>query len=312
MSAISPSTQSANEAWPALPWTAWGDTCTTLQMWMQIVGKIRMTLMPPINHTWHVTLYPSIHGVTTGPMPYGRGTMLEIDFDFVEHILSARRSDSTKTFAVDLEPMPVAQFYRELMEGLEWLGTPMRIWPQAMEVPEPVRLDQDEAHRSYDADYANRFWRVLLETTRVMTEFRARFRGKVSLVHLFWGAMDLACTRFSGRIAPEHASMPGLPDRVVRDAYSHEVSSAGFWPGGQGMDAMFYSYAYPEPAGYREYKIGPASATFSEGFGEFVLPYEAMRTAADPDAALMEFLQSTYEAAAVCARWDRAALEMKK
>jgi hypothetical protein len=279
-------------------------------MWMQVVGKIRLALMPPINHTWGVTLYPTIRGVTTAPMPYGRGIMLQIDFDFVEHILSVQRSDSTKTYAMDLEPMAVAHFYRELMEGLEWLGTPVRIWPPAMEVAEPVRLDQDEVHRSYDPDYTNRFWRVLLQTSRVMTEFRARFIGKVSPVHLFWGAMDLACTRFSGRTAPEHASMPGLPDRVVRDAYSHEVSSAGFWPGGPGMDAMFYSYAYPEPPGYRDYKVAPSAAGFSEALGEFVLPYEAMRTAADPDAALMEFLQSTYEAAAVCAKWDRAALEV--
>jgi Family of unknown function (DUF5996) len=299
----------SDEVWPALPWAAWGDTCATLQMWMQVVGKIRLALMPRINHTWNVTLYPTIRGVTTGPMPYGR-EMLEIDFDFVEHVLLAQRSDSTKTYALDLEPMAVSHFYRELMEGLEWLGAPVRIWPQAMEVAEPVRLDTDEAHHAYDAEYANRFWRVLLQTTRVMTAFRARFQGKVSPVHLFWGAMDLACTRFSGRTAPEHASMPGLPDRVVRDAYSHEVSSAGFWPGALGMDAMFYSYAYPDPAGYRDYKIAPAAAGFSEAFGEFVLSYEAMRTAADPDGALMEFLQSTYEAAAVCAKWDRAGLEV--
>jgi hypothetical protein len=296
------------EVWPELPYAAWGNTCTTLQMWMQIVGKIRLALMPPINHTWSVTLYPTIRGVTTSPMPYGRG-MLEIDFDFTDHLLRIETSGGGRR-SFPLEPMTVAEFYARVMKALDELGTPVRIWPQAMEVAEPVRLDTDEAHHAYDAGYAQRFWRVLLQTTRVMTAFRARFTGKVSQVHLFWGAMDLACTRFSGREAPEHASMPGLPDRVVRDAYSHEVSSAGFWPGAPGMDAMFYSYAYPEPAGYREYKIGPPAAGFSEAFGEFVLPYEAMRAAADPDAALMDFLQSTYEAAAVCGKWDRAGLEV--
>jgi hypothetical protein len=280
-------------------------------MWMQIIGKIRLALVPHINHTWNVTLYPTIRGVTTGPMPYGRG-MLQIDFDLIDHMLRIETSGGGRR-GVPLAPITVAEFYARVMKALEELGTPVRIWPQAMEVPEPVRLDQDEAHHAYDAEYAQRFWRVLLQTMRVMTPFRSRFLGKVSPIHLFWGAMDLACTRFSGRTAPKHASMPGLPDRVVRDAYSHEVSSAGFWPGGAGsgggMEAMFYSYAYPEPAGYREFPIAPAAASFSEAFGEFVLPYEAMRTAPDPDAALTDFLQSTYEAAAVCGNWDRAALE---
>jgi Family of unknown function (DUF5996) len=307
----SPSNQAvsfSDEVWPSLPWAEWGDTCTTLQMWMQIIGKIRMTLMPHLNHCWGVTLYPTIRGVTTSPMPYGRG-MLQIDFDFVDHMLRMETSGGGRR-SVPLTPITVAEFYARVMGALEQLGTPVEIRPMPCEVAEPIPLDQDEVHRTYDPDYANRFWRVLLQTTRVMTAFRARFRGKVSPIHLFWGAMDLACTRFSGRTAPEHASMPGLPDRVVRDAYSHEVSSAGFWPGAPGMDAMFYSYAYPEPAGYREYAIRPGAAGFSEAFGEFVLPYEAMRTAADPDGALMEFLQSTYEAAAECAKWDRAGLEV--
>jgi Family of unknown function (DUF5996) len=307
----SPSNQAVpfcDEVWPSLPWAEWGDTCTTLQMWMQVVGKIRMALMPHLNHCWGVTLYPTIRGVTTSPMPYGRG-MLQIDFDFVDHMLRIETSGGGRR-SVPLTPITVAEFYARVMSALEQLGTPVEIRPMPCEVAEPIPLDQDEVHRTYDPDYANRFWRVLLQTTRVMTAFRARFRGKVSPVHLFWGAMDLACTRFSGRTAPEHASMPGLPDRVVRDAYSHEVSSAGFWPGAPGMDAMLYSYAYPEPAGYREYPIRPAAAGFSEAFGEFVLPYEAMRTAADPDGALMEFLQSTYEAAAECAKWDRAGLEV--
>jgi hypothetical protein len=307
MSAISPGATSTSEVWPELPWSAWGDTCTTLQMWMQIVGKIRLELMPHLNHCWGVTLYPSARGLTTSAMPYGR-LMLDIHFDFVDHMLRIEASNGGRR-SVPLTPITVAEFYRRVMGALDDLGTPVRIRPTPCEVADPIPLDQDETHRSYDPDYANRFWCLLLQTTRVMTEFRARFRGKVSPIHLFWGAMDLACTRFSGRTAPEHASMPGLPDRVVRDAYSHEVSSAGFWPGAPGMDAMFYSYAYPEPPGYRDYKVAPAAAGFNDAFGEFVLPYEAMRTAADPDATLMSFLQSTYAAAAECGKWDRAALE---
>jgi hypothetical protein len=191
------------------------------------------------------------------------------------------------------------------------LGTPVKIWHMPQEIANAIPFEQDEVHRAYDPEYVQRFWRILLQTSRVFTAFRARFTGKVSPVHLFWGAMDLACTRFSGRTAPEHPSMAGLPDRVTRDAYSHEVSSCGFWPGAPGIEAMFYSYAYPEPAGYKEYAIGPETASFDKNFGEFVLPYEAMRTSADPDAALLEFLQTTYEAAANLAKWDRGALEVK-
>jgi len=190
------------------------------------------------------------------------------------------------------------------------VGAPVRIWPVPVEIAQPIPFEQDTTHQSYDPEYAQRFWRILLQVTRVFTAFRARFRGKVSPVHLFWGALDLACTRFSGRPAPEHPSMPGLPDRVTRDAYSHEVSSCGFWPGAPGMDALFYSYAYPEPPGYSQHPIAPASAQFDKNLGEFVLPYQAMRTSADPDNALLAFLQSTYEAAANLAQWDRAALEV--
>jgi hypothetical protein len=301
------------EAWPELPWAAWGGTCATLQLWMQVVGKIRMQLVPHLNHTWNVTLYPTIRGLTTGPMPYGRD-LLQIDFDFVEHWLLLEAGGRQRC-VVRLAPMTVAAFYRETMRQLDDLGMPVKIWTIPAEVAEPIPLDKDEMHREYDAEYAQRFWRILLQTTRVFTTFRSRFRGKVSPVHLFWGAMDLACTRFSGREAPEHPSMPGLPDRVTRDAYSHEVSSAGFWPGGAGpdggMEAMFYSYAYPEPPGYRDFPRAPASAVFSEAFGEFVLPYEAMRQAPDPDAALLDFLQTTYDAAAECGHWDRAALDIR-
>jgi hypothetical protein len=302
------SPSAAAEFWPALPWSAWSDTCTTLQLWMQVIGKIRLALVPAINHSWNVTLYPTIRGVTTAPMPYGRG-MLQIDFDFIDHALIIESSESGRR-NLPLVPMSVAAFYRNVMQALDDLHTPVHIWPQAMEMADPIRIDQDEDHRAYDAEYVRRFGRVLLQTTRVMTAFRSRFRGKVSPIHLFWGALDLACTRFSGRPAPEHPSMPGLPDRVTRDAYSHEVSSAGFWPGGPGMDAIFYSYAYPEPSGYRDFPVAPATAAYNKDFGEFVLPYEAMRQSPDPDAALLDFLQSTYEAAAACGNWDRAALEI--
>lgn len=300
-------TSGKDEVWPALPQAEWSETCATLQLWMQIVGKVRLKLTPAINHTWNVTLYPTASGLTTSPMPHGK-QMLQIDFDFLEHVLLLRTSEGGKK-TVALKPMTVAAFYRQTMQALEELGTPVRIWPTPVEIANPIPFEEDETHKAYDPEYAQRFWRVLLQTTRVFTVFRARFIGKVSLLHLFWGAMDLACTRFSGRTAPEHPSMAGLPDRVTRDAYSHEVSSCGFWPGAPGIEAFFYSYAYPEPPGYAQTAIGPEQAGFNAQFGEFVLPYEAVRTAADPDAMLLEFLQSTYEAAATCAGWDRSALE---
>lgn len=297
------------EVWPALPQAEWSESCATLQLWMQVVGKVRLELTPALNHCWNVTLYPTARGVTTGPMPHGT-RMLQIDFDFLAHELVMETSDGGQETMV-LQPMTVAAFYTQVRTALERLGTPVKIWHMPMEVANPVAFEQDHTHKAYDPEYAQRFWRVLLQATRVISVFRARFLGKVSPVHLFWGAMDLACTRFSGRTAPEHPSMPGLPDRVTRDAYSHEVSSCGFWPGAPGVaDAMFYSYAYPEPKGYREYAVRPAGASWNEQMGEFVLPYEAMRTSADPDAALMEFLESTYEAAAETAGWDRKGLEV--
>lgn len=297
-----------NEAWPALPQAEWSDTCATLQLWIQMVGKVRMALTPPINHCWNVTLYPTVLGLTTGLMAYGTRT-LQIDFDFIEHLLVVETSEGASR-TIPMKPMTVAEFYERLMAALDYLGMPVRIWKMPCEVAAPIAFDMDDLHHAYDPEFAQRFWRVLLQATRVITDFRARFIGKVSPVHLFWGAMDLACTRFSGRTAPEHASMPGLPDRVTRDAYSHEVSSCGFWPGGPGNEPFFYSYAYPEPPGYADYPIAPAEAGFNAAFGEFVLPYEEMRQSADPDATLLEFLQSTYEAAANCAIWDRAALEV--
>jgi hypothetical protein len=293
--------------WPALPQAEWSGTCVTLQLWMQIVGKVRLALMPPANHCWNVTLYPTVRGITTTPMPYGSGA-LQIDFDFIEHTLIAETSEGKREI-VPLKPMTVAEFYRQFTLAIESLGAPVRIWPVPVEVANPIPFEQDEIHRDYDPEYVQRFWRVLLQASRVFSVFRARFVGKVSPVHLFWGALDLACTRFSGRTAPEHPSTPGLADHVTRDAYSHEVSSCGFWPGAPGIEPFFYSYAYPEPPGFREYSIAPAFGSFNANFGEFILPYEEMRRSPDPDAALLQFLQNTYEAAANCGHWDRAALE---
>jgi hypothetical protein len=299
----------SSEIWPQLPQAQWSDTCATLQLWLQIVGKVRLSLVPNINHSWNVTLYPTVRGLTTLPMAHGV-RMLQIDFDFIRHQLLIDTSDGASR-SLPLRPMPVADFYHGVIAALDSLDLPVRIWPMPVEIEHGIRFDQDQIHHSYDPEFAQRFWRVLLQTTRVFTRFRARFRGKVSPIHLFWGALDLACTRFSGRKAPEHPSMANLPDRVTRDAYSHEVSSCGFWPGAPGIEPFFYSYAYPEPPGYSNYSIAPASAIYEKNFGEFILPYESMRQSADPDAALLDFLQGTYEAAATCAHWDRAALEVQ-
>ena len=297
-----------DDVWPTLPQAAWSDSCATLQLWTQIVGKVRLALMPAINHTWNVTLYPTVRGLTTSPMPHGNRS-LQIDFDFIKHLLLLQTSDD-RSATIALRPMAVATFYEEVMTALATLGTPVRIWRMPVEIAQAVPFDQDLTSRAYDPEYVQRFWRILLQSTRVFNVFRSRFIGKVSPVHLFWGALDLACTRFSGRTAPEHPSMAGLPDRVTRDAYSHEVSSCGFWPGAPGVEPLFYSYAYPEPQGYAKSAIAPDEASFNPQLGEFVMPYEQMRRSADPDSTLLQFLQSTYEAAANCAHWDRTALEV--
>jgi hypothetical protein len=299
-----------DEVWPALPQAAWSDTCITLQLWAQIIGKVRLALTPAINHSWNVTLYPTVRGLTTSPMPHGT-RMLQIDFDFIEHVLLIQTNDGGRRI-IPLQAMTVAEFYRQVMGALDGLSTRVRIWHMPAEIADPLAFEEDQIHRAYDAEYVRRFWRILLQTTRVFTVFRARFIGKVSPIHLFWGALDLACTRFSGRTAPEHRSMPGLPDRVTRDAYSHEVSSCGFWPGAPGIEPLFYSYAYPEPQGYAQTPIAPAQAYFHSTLGEFVLPYDDMRKSANPDSTLLEFLQSTYDAAADCAHWDRVALEVSR
>ncbi|MEW6450778.1 MAG: DUF5996 family protein [Pseudomonadota bacterium] len=298
-----------NQAWPELPYAAWKDTLETLHLWTQIVGKVRLALTPWLNHSWHVTLYVNARGLTTGPMPLA-GRDLQIDFDFIDHVLWLRTSDGHFR-QVMLRPVPVAEFYGEVMHALAELGASVRINEMPNEIPGAVPFPMDKTHHSYDPDAANRHFRVLLAVHRVFAHFRTGFLGKVSPVHFFWGSFDLAVTRFSGRTAPAHpGGVPNLPDDVAREAYSHEVSSAGFWPGGGPIDyPAFYSYAYPAPEGFSAAKVQPAEAFFSKDLGEFLLPYDAVRTARDPEAALMAFLQSTYEAAANLAKWDRAALE---
>lgn len=297
------------EPWPSLPLEAWSETCATLHLWTQIAGKIRLVQSPWVNHSWHVTLYVTARGLTTLPIPHGLRTF-QIDFDFVAHRLVVQSSDGgTGGFA--LEPQSVAAFYGRLMGELDRLGLHVDIYRMPNEIENPIRFDQDETHRSYDPEYAHRFWRILVQADRVFKEFRARFLGKCSPVHFFWGAADLAVTRFSGRRAPEHpGGIPHLPDWVTREAYSHEVSSCGFWAGGGPIPyPAFYSYAYPEPAGFSAASIRPDAAFYSKDFGEFILPYDAVRESESPESTLLGFLQSTYEAAANLAQWDRGALE---
>jgi len=297
-------------SWPALPYEAWKDTYETLHMWTQIIGKIRLVRMPWLNHCWQVTLYPSASGLTTGRMPYGIEG-LQIDFDFVDHELSVRTSrGERKTIA--LAPMTVAEFYRAVMAALAALGMPVPIYRRPSEVESPVPFDEDVGHRSYDAEYAHRCWRAISSSAEVFRRFRSRYYGKASPVHFFWGAFDLAVTRFSGRVAPPHpGGIPNLPDRVTRDAYSHEVSSCGFWPGGAiAPYPLFYSYAYPEPTGYAGAAVQPGSARYDATLHEFILPYDDVREAADPEERLLAFLQSSYEAAAGLGGWDRKSLEV--
>ena len=297
------------EFWPSLPLEDWADTCATLHMWIQIVGKIRLVQSAWINHSWHATLYVTATGLTTSPVPHGLRTF-QIDFDFIRHQLTITSSDG-RMAGFALEPQSVAAFHRRLMTEMRSLDLHVAIHEKPNEVPEPIRFDLDESHRAYDRDHANRFWRILVQSDRVFKEFRARFIGKCSPVHLFFGALDLAVTRFSGKPAPPHpGGIPNLPDSVTREAYSHEVISCGFWPGGGAFpQPAFYSYAYPEPAGFSAASVRPAAAFYSADFREFLLPYDAVRQAESPDSLLLEFLQSAYEAAASLSGWDRQALE---
>ena len=299
-----------SEVWPALPLKDWQATYNTLHMWTQIVGKIRLARAPMINHWWQVPLYVTARGLTTSPMPFGHRTA-QFDFDFIEHRLLVNTSDGAQR-ALTLAPRSVADFYRALFATLASLGLAAKIWPVPVEVPDPTRFDRDRQHASYDPDHAHRHWQILVQADRVLTQFRSRFIGKVSPVHFFWGSFDLAVTRFSGRPAPEHPSSPLVADYVVREAYSHEVSSCGFWPGGGPVSfPAFYAYAYPEPPAFRDAIVRPAEASYHPELQEFLLPYDAVRAAVDPDQMLLDFFQSTYEATANLGGWDRGALERK-
>ena len=295
--------------WPDIPLAAWRDTFATLHLWTQIVGKIRLASTPWLNHSWHATLYVTSRGLTTSPIPH-EGRTFELEFDFVDHRLDVRSSDGRRD-EVPLRPQTVAAFYKRLMEVLRRLDLDVRISRKPSELPDPIPFAQDEVHQSYDAEYAHRFWQALVQVDRVFKVFRTRFIGKASPVHYFWGAGDLAVTRFSGRRAPEHpGGIPNLPDWVTREAYSHEVSSCGFWPGGGAIDyPAFYSYAYPEPSGFAAAPVGPDGAFYSPDYREFILPYDRVARAASPDDTLLEFLQRTYELAAALGQWERTALE---
>ena len=300
--------QARSESWPQLDYRVWQESCATLHRWTQIVGKIRLALSPPVNHWWHVPLYVTSRGLTTSPMPYGAETF-QIDFDFIDHRLRIAASDG-RSDGMALAPQSVAAFYRELSARLTALGLAVPIWPMPVEIADPVLFDRDKAHAAYDPDMVNRFWRALVQIDRVFTEFRARFLGKASPVHFFWGSFDLAVTRFSGRPAPPPPHNPIIPDDVNREAYSHEVSSCGFWPGNGGYGrAAFYSYAYPPPAGFADAAITTPGAFYDASLGEFILPYDAVRQAPAPRELLLDFLQQTYAAAADLGHWDRAALD---
>ena len=292
------------ERWPPLPLDAWRDTYATLHMWTQIVGKVCLALMPPANHFWNIAFQISARGLVTPAMPIDHRA-LTVTFDFVDHQLVMQCSDGGAV-RIPLEPRTVAEFYRLVMEALHRLGVDVRIWPMPVEVPDPIRFDRDEVHRAYDAQSAHSFWQILVRIKPVLERFRCEFIGKCSPVHFFWGSFDVAVTRFSGRAAPERAGA----DSITREAYSHEVISHGWWPGGGPVDEpAFYAYAAPEPEGFKTARVEPAGAFYSKDFSEFILPYDAVRRSQDPDTLLLGFLQETYEAAADKAGWDRQALE---
>ena len=304
---LAPSADSS-ESWPEIRLADWKDTCATLHMWTQIVGKIRLELTPRVNHWWNVPLYVSSRGLTTSIMPYGN-RYFEMEFDFLESRLVIRTTDP-KTASVALGPRSVADFYHELVSALRTLGIEVHIWKMPVEVADPIPFDQDRVHASYDANYVQRAWRMLLSVDAVFKDFRARFIGKSSPVHFFWGSFDLAVTRFSGRRAPERTDPDPVLRKIMREAYSHEVISAGWWPGGGEIaEAAFYCYAAPTPSGFAEQAVRPAPARYHSGLGEYLLMYDDVRRAQSPSASLMEFLQSTYEAGAATGKWDRESLE---
>ena len=293
-----------DQHWPALPLEAWEPTRATLHMWTQVVGKVRLALSPYMNHWWQVPLYVTARGLTTSPIPYEGGTF-EIVFDFIAHELLIEKNDGTAK-TLRLAPRSVAEFYADVMAALRSLGIAVKIWTMPVEIPNPIPFDQDRTHASYDRDYANRFWRILVSADAILKEFRGRFIGKASPVHFFWGSFDLAVTRFSGRRAPE---IPGA-DRITREGYSHEVSSVGWWPGDEMVkEPAFYSYAAPEPSGFSKAPVRPAAASYNTDLSQFLLRYDDVRNAASPRQALLDFCQSTYEAAAALGKWNRAELE---
>lgn len=297
------------ERWPTVPVADWEDTRDTFHLYTQVVGKVRLANEPLLSHWWNVPLYVTGRGLTTSLMPHPVGPSFQIDFDLVDHRLEVATVEGA-TRTLELEPRPVAAFHATVMEMLEGLGVPTATWPVPVEIPDAIPFADDVDHSAYDPDAVHRFWRSLVDMERVFKVFGTRFVGKASPIHLFWGALDLAHTRFSGRTAPPHpGGAPNCGPHVMWEAYSHEVSSAGYWPGGPGEEGTFYAYAYPEPPGYRDVELPIDGARWDDELGEFVLPYERVRQAADPDGLLLEFLQSTYEAAATTGGWDRAALE---
>jgi hypothetical protein len=294
--------------WPQLSYADWAETYATLHRWTQIVGKVRLALSPPLNHWWQSTLYITPRGLTTSAIPY-QTRNFHINFDFLAHQLQMETSDGMMQ-RIALEPQSVAEFYQQVMCCLRDMGIEVRIWTMPQEIADPIPFEQDHHHAAYDADAAQRFWRILVQADRIMTSFRSRFIGKSSPVHFFWGSFDLAVTRFSGRPAPEHpGGVPNLADWVTREAYSHEVSSCGFWPGSASTEPLFYAYAYPAPDGFADYSVQPDAAYYSTQIQEFVLPYDAVRLANNPNAVLLDFFQSTYEAAANLGQWARSGLE---
>jgi hypothetical protein len=301
--------EKSSNSWPSLPFADWKDTLATLHLWTQIAGKFRLVQSPWINHSWHATFYLTARGLTSSPIPY-KTIFFQFDFDFQNHTLQIQNSNGVNR-TLELRPRTVADFYREVVQTLKAMEIDVKIHTTPNEMVVAIPFEQDETHSSYDPDFANRWWTILLNTDRVFKEFRSRYLGKSSPVHFFWGSFDLAVTRFSGRKAPEHpGNVPHLPDWVAKEAYSHEVSSAGFWPGADQVPfPLFYSYAYPEPGGFGDATVRPADAYYHRDLREFVLPYDALRSSANPDQALLDFLQSTYAAAADLAKWDRQELE---